>query len=166
MYRGIYNGKKRHVEDIDQVIQRAKSTGVTGLIITGGTLKESEEALQLAQKYDGAYCTVGCHPTRVGEFEIMREKPTMEAVDNNPDEEVGNEKEKREQLRENNARKYLEGLKTIVQKDLKNETGKIVAIGECGRNKATDVSAQPQHGGRIRGDDAEEPIENRGRGGA
>ncbi|KAM0842037.1 hypothetical protein ACQ4PT_058617 [Festuca glaucescens] len=37
--------------------------------VTGGSLKESREALEIAETDGRLFCTVGVHPTRCGEFE-------------------------------------------------------------------------------------------------
>eukprot|EP00531_Pseudo-nitzschia_arenysensis_P018903 CAMPEP_0116133650 /NCGR_PEP_ID=MMETSP0329-20121206/10221_1 /TAXON_ID=697910 /ORGANISM="Pseudo-nitzschia arenysensis, Strain B593" /LENGTH=339 /DNA_ID=CAMNT_0003628299 /DNA_START=207 /DNA_END=1226 /DNA_ORIENTATION=+ len=69
---GIYFGKKRHDEDFDLVLERSIEQGVTHLILTAGTLRESRRALELVEKYRANKdapsiflgCTVGVHPTR------------------------------------------------------------------------------------------------------
>lgn len=50
-------------KDRHEIIQRAFESGVDKLIITGTTLKESLEAIELCQEYpDQLFCTVGVHP--------------------------------------------------------------------------------------------------------
>ncbi|KAG5440893.1 hypothetical protein PCK2_000048 [Pneumocystis canis] len=69
VFRGIYYSKKIHSDDFDQVLCRAKAIGCQQMMITGGCLEDSKKALQLAHEYVNLTCTVGCHPTRVIEFE-------------------------------------------------------------------------------------------------
>ncbi|RNM22281.1 3'-5' ssDNA/RNA exonuclease TatD [Dickeya undicola] len=49
--------------DREQVVARARQAGVTGLLLTGTSAEESEQARQLAAQYPG-YCwsTAGVHP--------------------------------------------------------------------------------------------------------
>ncbi|CAM6094856.1 unnamed protein product [Calypogeia fissa] len=69
MFRGMYNGKQYHAADIGTVLKRAWDAGVDRIIVTGGSLLESKEALALADTDGRLYCTVGVHPTRCKEFE-------------------------------------------------------------------------------------------------
>lgn len=68
MYRGIYRSSQKHPDDFTRVLDRANKYGVKSMIITGGSLIDSKEALNLAKQHDGLYTTVGCHPTRCNEF--------------------------------------------------------------------------------------------------
>ncbi|KAF4522050.1 hypothetical protein B566_EDAN004032 [Ephemera danica] len=63
MYKGIYNGTQRHEPDLHCVLSRAWDTGIKHIVVTGGSLSESKEALELVKQ------DVGCHPTRCKEFE-------------------------------------------------------------------------------------------------
>jgi len=74
------------------------------MIITGGSLLESSEALQLARQLGpGFYATVGCHPTRSGSFDTFEGGPDA----------------------------YLERLDATIEENLKGN-GRAVAVGECG----------------------------------
>ncbi|PVH36540.1 hypothetical protein PAHAL_6G097100 [Panicum hallii] len=48
MFKGIYHGKKCHAADIPAVLARAWAAGVDRIIVTGGSLKESRKALEIA----------------------------------------------------------------------------------------------------------------------
>ncbi|KAL9425464.1 hypothetical protein AB3S75_032424 [Citrus x aurantiifolia] len=69
MFKGIYHGKQCHASDIATVLSRAWSSGVDRIIVTGGSLEESKEALAIAETDGRLFCTVGVHPTRCKEFE-------------------------------------------------------------------------------------------------
>lgn len=68
MFKGIYRGKHVHQNDLHLVIQRAKDIGLENIIITGTTLEDSKEALQIAHDFN-LFSTCGCHPTRSLEFQ-------------------------------------------------------------------------------------------------
>ena len=102
VYQGVYHKNKQHPPDLDKVLERAKQSGISQLIITGGSVSESREAFQLAATSSMLYSTAGCHPTRCLEFEQCKEGPAA----------------------------YLTQLRELVLSS--RESGKIVAIGETG----------------------------------
>lgn len=139
MFRGKYHGKKKHdgklfkpvakrthnslysTDDFDAMLERSRAAGVKSMIITGGSLKESEQALKLARENSqfpvttlagivplylfrsDLYATVGCHPTRSSEFDKFQGGPEA----------------------------YLNALDKLIESNL-NGKGRVVAIGECG----------------------------------
>lgn len=73
---GSYHGKSRHEPDFSKVLKRASDAGIRHLILTAGTLEESELAIKKVRELRQSnqtdcelYCTVGVHPTRCLEFE-------------------------------------------------------------------------------------------------
>lgn len=48
MYQGIYNGKKKHKEDLEDVLNRSWENGLKKIIITSGSLNDSAEVLKIA----------------------------------------------------------------------------------------------------------------------
>lgn len=68
VFRGIYNSSQKHVDDFEEVLNRAQERGIEKMIITGGTLEESVKALEIAKNRPNLFSTVGCHPTRCNEF--------------------------------------------------------------------------------------------------
>ena len=75
MYSGEYNGSSKHPADLQAVIARAQEAGVEKMIVTGGSLEESRQAVKLAEQHEQLVATVGCHPTRCTEFEADGSDP-------------------------------------------------------------------------------------------
>ncbi|XP_065570724.1 deoxyribonuclease TATDN1-like isoform X2 [Artemia franciscana] len=73
MYIGIYGGNTKHPQDLMNVLQRSWDAGVDKIIITGGSLSESKEAIKTAHCSEKLFATVGCHPTRCSEFEASQD---------------------------------------------------------------------------------------------
>lgn len=69
MFQGVYNGSAKHQADLNNVLERGWSAGLQKVIITCGTIFDCEQAFQIANTHEKLYATVGCHPTRCGEFE-------------------------------------------------------------------------------------------------
>lgn len=55
-------------EDRQAVIQRAIEAGVTKMLVPGTTLETSQQAIELAEKYEQVYAGVGIHPTDAETF--------------------------------------------------------------------------------------------------
>jgi TatD DNase family protein len=54
--------------DREEVIQRSKSQGIDYIINIGSSLEGSRRSLELAEKYDIIYATVGIHPHEADNF--------------------------------------------------------------------------------------------------
>ena len=57
---------------IDEVIDAAKKTGVSKLLVVGYNKASSELAVKIAEKYDECYAAIGFHPCDI--FDITEEE--------------------------------------------------------------------------------------------
>lgn len=57
------------LDDLKPVLDRAFANHLEKIIITGTSLSDSKEVLEVAKTNPNLYITIGCHPTRCGEFE-------------------------------------------------------------------------------------------------
>ena len=89
-------------DDLEAMLERSRAAGVKSMIITGGSLHESREALHLAKQLV-FYATIGCHPTRSKQFDDYKGGPDA----------------------------YLAALDALIGENLTGK-GRAVAIGECG----------------------------------
>jgi Mg-dependent DNase len=72
---GLNLTSSQFAKDRDEVVARAFAAGVKGLLLTGTNLYESEQAQQLAQRYDRCWSTAGVHPHDIyiaGRFEMAK----------------------------------------------------------------------------------------------
>lgn len=69
MFQGVYNGSAKHQADLSNVLERGWVAGLEKVIVTCGTIFDCEQAFKIVNENDKLYTTVGCHPTRCGEFE-------------------------------------------------------------------------------------------------
>ncbi|MDZ4227943.1 MAG: TatD family hydrolase [Candidatus Levybacteria bacterium] len=75
-------------KDYDQVIKSAFEAGVTKIINVGTKIDSSEQAVELAQKYENLYAIVGVHPHHADkpeanwleELEKLAKKPKVVAI--------------------------------------------------------------------------------------
>ncbi|MDA1208926.1 MAG: TatD family hydrolase [bacterium] len=53
---------KQFSKDLDAVIERAGEAGVAKMVCIADSLPEAKDCLQIAEKYEHIFCTVGVHP--------------------------------------------------------------------------------------------------------
>lgn len=72
----------RLTENIEAVIEKANNSNVKKIVCVGSNLKDSKKAIELAEKFDGVYATVGLHPHHCYEFNKEMEELILSAKDN------------------------------------------------------------------------------------
>lgn len=73
VYDGRYSGNRKHDSDRGQVLEKAWNIGMQKIIITVGSILDCEPAFKIIEKDERLFCTIGCHPTRCGEFLVDSE---------------------------------------------------------------------------------------------
>ncbi|RCI16992.1 hypothetical protein L249_2305 [Ophiocordyceps polyrhachis-furcata BCC 54312] len=115
VFKGLYHGKPRHPPDVQAVINRASEVGCSKLIVTGSHIKNTWEALKLAEEYPTVYATAGIHPCTSSVFSDQSPLDTREII-------VDSEKSKAIEIE---LRALIEHARTIYPQNL-------VAMGEFG----------------------------------
>jgi TatD DNase family protein len=59
---GVNLTSSQFAKDRDDVVARAQAAGVSGMLLTGTNLHESQQAQQLAKHYPRCWSTAGVHP--------------------------------------------------------------------------------------------------------
>ena len=113
MYQGEYNGSNKHEADLPCVLERSWKAGIEYMIITGGSLSDVTEAINLSKIDERLFTTVGCHPTRCNEFLEPIAKSNNEKLSSN---------------NEDSATQYMNALHELITAN----KDKVVAVGECG----------------------------------
>ena len=57
-----------YYDNIEGIVKKCKEKGVTKIIVSGCDMKSNMEVLELINKYDIIYGTIGFHPTELDDF--------------------------------------------------------------------------------------------------
>lgn len=57
-----------YYDNIDEIINKCKDNGVKRIIVSGVDMKSNKEVLDLVNKYDIVYGSIGFHPTELNDF--------------------------------------------------------------------------------------------------
>lgn len=75
---------KRFLDDSTETIKRARENGVEKMICVGTSLEDCKQAVEIAQKFEGVFASVGIHPEETcnnwGEFEKLISEPKVVAI--------------------------------------------------------------------------------------
>ena len=67
------------VNNVGEVIRRAKKAGVANILVPGTDIETSKKAVEIAQKYSGVYAAVGIHPHHV--YKIKNKKLKIKNIE-------------------------------------------------------------------------------------
>ncbi|CCH60308.1 hypothetical protein TBLA_0C05120 [Henningerozyma blattae CBS 6284] len=89
MFRGIYRGKQRHSNDMQNVLKRCSLVNIKQILVTGSSIVETKEAIDICKTYGSLelplYYTIGVHPCCVNEFgRNLHEDETLRVTIDSP----------------------------------------------------------------------------------
>ena len=56
--------------ELDEVLKKVKEAGITKIVNIGADYETSKKVIELSNKYENMYATIGCHPHDVNSFKI------------------------------------------------------------------------------------------------
>lgn len=101
---------EKYAQDLQQILQNARQTGLCGIVSAGYDLASSQAAIALAQQENNVFATMGVHPENVAENWFEAQEDFAEFI--------------------KKAQKNLENCFKTLKKLAKN--AKVVAVGEIG----------------------------------
>ncbi len=69
-------------EDIQAIVSSAGKAGIAGMICCGADLESSKKAIEIAEKFEQVYATVGCHPDQIFNFKFLISSPLSRFANN------------------------------------------------------------------------------------
>jgi TatD DNase family protein len=66
----VHLDDKSYLDDLEEVIQRAENSGVKGALIPGADPKDLPRAVEICEKYDNIFFSVGVHPYHARDLDI------------------------------------------------------------------------------------------------
>ena len=145
IFRGVYNGRQRHDDDLSGLVGRARQVGCTKLIVTGSSFRTSRDALAIAKDYPGTvYTTAGIHPCSSSIFDSSHPHSHEEDGDGEhtpacgpdpdkpiPDDGLAVDQEKAETII-SDLRRLIEDARAAGQQQQQQQQQHLVAFGEFG----------------------------------
>ncbi len=61
---------EKYFDDIDEVIKQAQEDGIEQILIPGADLNDLPRAIELSEKYENIYFSIGVHPYDIDNFQI------------------------------------------------------------------------------------------------
>lgn len=111
-FKGIYNGKNVHKEDINYVLKRANDYNVNKLLFASGIIEDAHSSYSLSKLSDNYYITIGTHP-------CMSSEANKDCVSNSSNKDMSDD-----QMFQN----YYNNMSELIKK----YKDKCIAVGECG----------------------------------
>lgn len=74
---------KEYYDNIDDIVNKCKENNISKIIVSGTDMKSNKEILELVDKYDIVYGSLGFHPTELNDFDYDNLKWLEEHINDN-----------------------------------------------------------------------------------